>query len=413
MSTIQAVILAAGRGSRLGESGDDVPKPLLEIGRRRLIEHQLDLLAEAGVGPTHMVLGYGAEEIREIVGRRAEFLVNTRWESTNSLYSFWLAREKIQGDLLLLNCDVLFGPQVLERLLDHPGSAVAIDSASGAGREQMKVRLESGRVTGMSKDLPEELACGENVGIIKLTADAAAVAFDRAGQLIEAGQERSWVGAAINELARERELRAVDVAGLPWVEIDFPVDLARARKEVWPAIRDKTHGRKRLLRIAGGVLAAGLVIGAAATASRFSRPIPAPPADWESMVIGQLDQVAVAIGEQSQNWWLLGSGKTADVVVHGPGPVRVESRLVDQAGERAPYVLELLLDGERVDWYKLTTRLSGKATHPNWSIGHKKRITIDVPEGRHELGVNLVAPAEASCLVRVRQPAVDSEDEAP
>ena len=108
MSTIQAVILAAGRGSRLGESSDDVPKPLLEIGRRRLIEHQLDLLAEAGVGPTHMVLGYGAEEIREIVGRRAEFVVNTRWESTNSLYSVWLAREKIQGDLLRLNCDVLF-----------------------------------------------------------------------------------------------------------------------------------------------------------------------------------------------------------------------------------------------------------------------------------------------------------------
>ena len=413
MATIQAVILAAGRGSRLGESGDDVPKSLLEIGRRRLIEHQLDLLAEAGVGPTHMVLGYGAEEIREIVGRRAEFIVNTRWESTNSLYSFWLARERAEGDLLLLNCDVLFSPQILDRLLDHPGSALAIDSASGTGREQMKVRMDGGRVVGMAKDLPEDLVGGENLGIIKLTADAAAIAFDHAGQLIEAGRERSWVGAAIHELARERELRTVDVAGLPWVEIDFPVDLARARKEVWPAIRDNTYGRNRWLRIAGGVLAAGLVIGAAATASHFSRPTSPPPADWESMVIGKLEQVAVAIGEQSQNWWLLGNGRTADVVVDGPGPVRVESRLVDQAGERAPYVLELLLDGERVDWYKLTTRLSGKATHPNWSISHKKRITIDVPEGRHELRVRLVAPIDASCLVRMRQPAVDFEDDAP
>ena len=61
MANIQAVILAAGRGSRLGSSGDEVPKCLLEVGRRRLIEHQLDSLADAGVGPVHIVVGYGAE----------------------------------------------------------------------------------------------------------------------------------------------------------------------------------------------------------------------------------------------------------------------------------------------------------------------------------------------------------------
>ena len=71
---MQALILAAGRGSRLGGTVDGTPKTLLQIGQRHLIEHQLETLAEAGVGPVHLVVGYGAEEVREIVGSRAEFV---------------------------------------------------------------------------------------------------------------------------------------------------------------------------------------------------------------------------------------------------------------------------------------------------------------------------------------------------
>ena len=409
MSNVQAIILAAGRGSRLGSSGDEVPKCLLEVGRRRLIEHQLDLLADAGVGPVHIVLGYGAEEVREVVGRRAEFLVNTRWEATNSIYSFWLAREKVKSDFLLLNCDVLFAPEVLERLLDCPGSALAIDTDSGHGREQMKVRLDGGRVVGMAKDLPVEQAAGENLGVLKLTAADAQVAFDHAGRLIGEGGERNWVGAAITELARERTLRTVDVAGLPWVEIDFPVDLVRARNEVWPEIRGKTYRKRRIRHIAALALTAGLVLGTAAALPYFTRPDPPPPTEWVTLVFDELYEERVMIGEQLQNWWVLEADQVAEVVVNGPGPVRLESRLIDRTGDREPYVLEVLLDDELRDWYKLVTRPSGRATHPMWEISHKKRVTIDIPGGRHTLGVRLVAPRDTDCLVRVRQPDVDTE----
>ena len=69
MAKIQALILAAGRGSRLGAAGEDAPKSLLQVGRRHLIEHQLDALAESGVGPVHVVVGYGADEVRDLCGR--------------------------------------------------------------------------------------------------------------------------------------------------------------------------------------------------------------------------------------------------------------------------------------------------------------------------------------------------------
>ena len=87
----------------------------------------------------------------------------------------------------------------------------------------------------------------------------------------------------------------------------------------------------------------------------------------------------------------------------------MESRLIDRPGDREPYVLEVLLDDEQYDWYKLTTRLSGRATHPTWAISHKERVTVEFPAGRHTLGVRLVAPRDTDCLIRVRQPDVDTE----
>lgn len=406
----QALILAAGRGSRLGVSGHEVPKALLEIGRRRLIEHQIDTLADAGVGPVHIVVGYGAEEIREIVGMRASYVVNTRWEQTNSLYSFWLARNAVRGDLLVLNCDVLFAPEVIGRLLDRPGDAVAIDCSSGTGREQMKVKTIGGNLVGMSKDLPPEDVAGENVGILKLTAETASRAFERAGEMIDDGEEKSWVGAVITDIARENKIRAVDIGGLPWVEIDFAADLARARKEVWPAIEGGSYRRRRWWRVALGSISIATLVGALYLGASLQGPGAEPAAEWESFAIEELRPVRVDLGGYTQSWWLLDEGTAADVAVPSGETVRVESRLLDPTTDREPYVVEVLLDGERLDWFKLVTRPSGKAKHPEWVVGHKKRFKVDIPEDVESLQVRLIAPRDAQCLVRVRRLLPDAED---
>ena len=160
---IQALILAAGRGSRLGLSSGGIPKPLLEVGRRPLIDHMLQTLADAGVGPVGMVLGYCADEIREIVGIRAEYIHNPRWASTNSLYSFALARDWIRGPVMILNCDLLIHPAIIARLLSCGEDSLAYDSSSGDGREQMSVRLRDGMLADMSKELSRCDADGENM----------------------------------------------------------------------------------------------------------------------------------------------------------------------------------------------------------------------------------------------------------
>lgn len=409
MAEMRALILAAGRGSRMGDASQQVPKCLLEVGRRRLIEHQLDTLAECGIGPAAITVGYGADEIREVVGQRAAYIQNARWQTTNSLYSFSLGQNWSQGNLMVINCDVLFSRRVIEKLLDTEGDAIAVDSASGHGREQMKVAVERGLVRRMSKDLPEDESAGENLGILKLTSATAQQLFQQAGQLLKAGHENDWLGSAVNDLAAYTPLKAVDMKGLPWVEIDFPVDLDRARREVWPQIRKFDHPHRRMwqgLRWAAGLLLLTLAIAIGPLVSRLS---PTPSIDWDSIPLAGLASTQIALDDRNQGWWVLQSGKQAHVHVAG-GQARVETRLLNQGGERVSYVLEVQIEELPTAYYSFTTRPSGKATHPEWLISHKERVVIDIPDHGRQLSIRLLAPEETDCLLRVRQPDLTGDD---
>jgi choline kinase len=231
---MQALILAAGRGTRLDPGG--TPKCLLDIGGRPLIEHQLRALAWAGVRRVVMVVGHEHRRVGTVVDRRARLILNERYAETNSLFSFLLARDAIDDDVIVCNCDVLFHRDVLGLLVEARRCVVAYDSGCGLDAEAMKVELEGDRLVGMSKQLPGERAYGENVGLIRLDSRVARMAFRAAAACVGAGCERDWLATAINSVAATGALRAVDVDPLPWTEIDFPEDLAHARHVVWPAI---------------------------------------------------------------------------------------------------------------------------------------------------------------------------------
>jgi choline kinase len=102
----------------------------------------------------------------------------------------------------------------------------------------------------MSKTLAPERSCGENVGMIRLSGAATEAAFDMAGRLVAAGRTQDWLASAVNRVAREHRLDCMDVAGLPWTEIDFPEDLAHARAHVLPAISRVPETSRRLVTAA-------------------------------------------------------------------------------------------------------------------------------------------------------------------
>lgn len=232
-----AIILAAGRGRRLGVLTRAQPKCLLQVGARTLLEHQLAALAQVGVERVAVVIGFAGERVRQVGGARLHYIVNERSTLTNSFYSLWLAREVARDGFLLLNADVLFHPDLLLRLLHSPyPDALTVECRDLFGPEEMKVQLEGDRVLALSKQLPAARAHAENVGVIKFSPVGAQVLFVTIEKLLAGGAERELAPFAFDALARHYPLHAVPINGVPWIEIDFAADLSRARREILPAL---------------------------------------------------------------------------------------------------------------------------------------------------------------------------------
>jgi choline kinase len=238
---MRAIILAAGKGSRLNGTAGDKPKCLVEVGGLTLIERQLQILERAGIDDVAIVVGCAADRVRAQCGRRVTYIENPRYSETNSLYSLWLARALLYEGFVVLNCDVLFHPLLLTDLLTSRHQDALLIAYREAqqpafGDEEMKVKVRCGRVVDMSKTMDPSEADGENLGIVKFSPDGAPLLVEIMDRLVAAGDLRAWAPRAFREFAQVRPLHAVSTRGLPWIEIDFPEDYQRALQDVLPAI---------------------------------------------------------------------------------------------------------------------------------------------------------------------------------
>jgi choline kinase len=239
----QAVILAAGRGVRLGNCGGDLPKCLLDVGGRSLLELQIEVLHGIGIHSICVVAGHEEQQVRRTVAGLpgVTVLTNPVYATTNSLYSLWLTRSRIEGPFICINGDLIAHPDVFHRVLAVEGCALAYDSGSGQEEEHMKIQMDGRYLRRIGKDLSAPSTHGENVGILQFSAAGATRLFAEATGAINAGEQMAWAPAVLNRFAPFMPVRCVDVRGLPWVEVDFPRDLVHAREVVWPAIQRHAH----------------------------------------------------------------------------------------------------------------------------------------------------------------------------
>ena len=235
---MKAIILAAGKGTRL-DGAAVKPKCLVEIGGSTLLHRQIETLRSLDIDKIVVVVGFGAESIFEECDSEIEFVENSDFATTSSLYSLWLAREHLTDGFVVLNCDVLFHPQMLADLLgsSHPDALLLSDTEiAPLGDEEMKVKVKDQLVVDISKVMDPSEADGENVGVVKFSADGAKLLVEYMNKLIEAGAIKDWAPRAFREFAQHHPLYALSTRGLPWIEIDFPEDYQRAVKEIFPMI---------------------------------------------------------------------------------------------------------------------------------------------------------------------------------
>ena len=238
--------MAAGEGKRLHPFTLKSPKPLLEVGQEPLLQRSLDALSSAGIKDIVIITGYKRESIRRVTvpSLRITCQFNPFYRSTDDMASLWFARPYVEGeDFVHLHGDLLYHPGILYRCLDQRASAILYDS-SKSDREAMKIRVEKGIYVESRKNLPAILTSGEFVGINKFAASVGVRLFQEAELLMEGGEFRAYDTEALNNIAKHVKVRAIDIAGLPWIEIDSPDDLEIARREILPRIEASVRSER-------------------------------------------------------------------------------------------------------------------------------------------------------------------------
>lgn len=402
---MQAVILAAGMGSRLHAMTGGDSKALVDIGGRPLLLHTLEALADHGVGPTLVIVGHEAQALRDVIGSRAEVLLNDRFAETGSLYSLWLAHDWIKGSFVLINCDLFFDPRILDELLTEPGNVLAYDSTSSRGREQTKVAVRQRRVIDVGKDLPANSARGESLGMLKFDNEGARSMLATADHMIREGHEDAWVIEATRTVCKEITLYGLNVAGHAWTEIDFPYDLDVARREVWPVIwRGRWRKQVYWKRTRWGMLGVAVVV--IAMLGWFSATRVGPGSvDWETVDLTGGTIVRLAHAESEQRWWSAPRDSIVTGSVTGVEAV-VQLRLIRAAGapDSLRFVIAIMIDGRPADWRALTSLPDTSVHLGNVVVGDRDRVRLALGPGAHVIGVSLTQGHGERILIRIRQP---------
>jgi len=239
----RAVILAAGRGSRLHALTGDAPKCLTEIGGEPLLERALRALASLGITEAVVVIGYMGAMVRARIGLRFDgidivYVEAAEYATTNNIRSLWDARDYLDQDLVLLEADVAFDAAVVGTLLAQSGSSAAVAPYEPALSGTVVRRNSAGQVTsfvlgaeqGLQFDTKDTF---KTVNIYLLREQLLREQFlPRLSDAIAAGRVNEYYETILRDCVADPRaevgIAAVDVSASRWSEIDDDRDLDAA-----------------------------------------------------------------------------------------------------------------------------------------------------------------------------------------
>lgn len=247
---MRAIILAAGRGTRLQQAADgQLPKCLLKFGGQTLLERHLRLLEAAGVTEVVLALGFRHELIEAQLAAlalrpRPEIVLNPRYELGSMLTVHTVAAPLSRGgDVLLMDADVLYHPRIMAALTAGAGpvNRLLIDREFEAGDEPVKLCVRAGMPVELRKRLDPGLQydlIGESLGFFRFDERAARRLAAIVADHVDSSRSHLPHEEAVRDLLLERSqsFEICDLTGTPWIEIDFPADVERATHEVLPQL---------------------------------------------------------------------------------------------------------------------------------------------------------------------------------
>lgn len=226
---MKALLLAAGKGTRISRYLGGKPKCTVDIGGIPLIRYTIDTLRKKGIQEIAICTGYQHTCIEELLKDDGiKFYCNPFYDVTNSLASAWFAKDFLaDDDVLIMNADVFCEESVYDELLTLEASPVMLADSTRKEEADYKFYYENNRLLKYGKELTGDDITGEYVGIAKLRADFLPQFKAQLERMVEAGTYTVWWENVLYALSEEQPVFVHDIAGKFWAEVDYIEDYER------------------------------------------------------------------------------------------------------------------------------------------------------------------------------------------
>ncbi|PAV06307.1 phosphocholine cytidylyltransferase family protein [Methanobacterium bryantii] len=221
-----AVILAAGTGTRLMPLTRDIPKPLLEIDDKSLLERMIINCTSSGVNEFIIVLGHKKERVIEKIEYleskyqvKISTIENKRYSQTNTSCSVSLATKQLNEDVLIINGDNVVDERIISGLLAINETALVVDNYKQLNEESFKIRIEDNVIMEIGKGININMASGEFIGVSKVSKNDLSM-FNSILEGLIAGDVQNYYDLAYKDLSKKSRIEYFYTNGLKWTEID-------------------------------------------------------------------------------------------------------------------------------------------------------------------------------------------------
>lgn len=229
---MRALILAAGKGTRISRYLSGKPKCTVDIGKIKLIRYTVELLKKLNIKNIGIVLGYGADEIKnELIDENIEYFYNPFYEITNSLASSWFAKDFIEKeDLLIMNADVFLEERLLKSIIDEEKSPILFADETRKEEADYKLYYKNGILIDYGKELQKERITGEYIGVAKIKAENIEYFKQKMDMMLREKKYDLWWENILYESKEKVDIFVKKIDDLFWAEVDYIEDYERILK---------------------------------------------------------------------------------------------------------------------------------------------------------------------------------------
>lgn len=221
---MKAILLAAGKGSRISKDIGETCKCLMDIGGTSLIKNTVEMLLSNNVEIT-IVLGYRSETIKEeLKGYSINYYYNPFFNITNSIASLWFAKDELLGDEIIIgNADVFWDDTVFKKVSENKmeNFLVADSSRTDAVKGDYFFMHKDGKLLGHGKGMEQSKITAEYVGIAKISGDYINQFKKQLESLVSSQNSSMWWEDVLYSQIGEQDIYVMDINGLFWMEIDY------------------------------------------------------------------------------------------------------------------------------------------------------------------------------------------------